>query len=54
MQTGEADGCEEADLVFLDRPLRRLDLPLVNVCPTENPLGKQRGTTCATCRKCWL
>lgn len=53
MQTDEVDGCEDADLVFLDRPLRKLDLPLGNVCPAETPLGKTRGTTCATCQKCW-
>lgn len=53
MQTGEADGCEEADLVFLDRPLRRLSLPLARVCPAETPDGRDRGTTCATCQLCW-
>lgn len=53
MQTDELDGCEDADLVFLDRPLRKVTLPMAQVCPAETPLGKERGTTCATCRTCW-
>ena len=53
MQTDEADVCEEADLVFLDRPLRKIGLPVANVCPAETPLGKAHGTSCATCRVCW-
>lgn len=53
MQTEEEDGCEDADLVFLDRPLRKFELTLANVCPAETPKGKEKGTTCATCRKCW-
>lgn len=53
MQTDVEDGCEEADLVFLNHPLRKLSLPMANVCPTETPAGKQKGTTCATCAKCW-
>ena len=53
MQTDEVDGCEEADLVFLDRPLRKIELPMANVCPAETVAGKERGTTCATCRVCW-
>ena len=53
MQTEEEDGCEDADLVFLDRPLRKFELALANVCPAETPEGKKKGTTCATCRTCW-
>jgi len=53
MATEEEVYCDEADLVFLDRPLWKLELPLANVCPTETAAGKLRGTTCATCRKCW-
>ncbi|QEL18771.1 GP88 family protein [Limnoglobus roseus] len=54
MQTEVGEDTENADLVFLDRPLRRLALPLLDkVCPTETPLGKERGTSCATCRLCW-
>ena len=53
MQTGVGEDTRAADLVFLDRPLRRLALPLANVCPTETPSGRERGTTCATCRLCW-
>lgn len=53
MQTTEDDGNEDADLVFLDRPLRKLSLPIANVCPTETAEGKDKGTTCATCTRCW-
>jgi hypothetical protein len=53
METEAEGGCDEADLVFLDHPLRKLSLPMANVCPTETVEGKERGTTCATCRKCW-
>lgn len=51
LQTGRADGNAEADLVFLDHPLRRLELPVANVCPTDTPAGN--GVTCATCQVCW-
>lgn len=53
METEAEGGCDEADLVFLDHPLRKLSLPMANVCPTETPAGKAKGVTCATCRKCW-
>ncbi len=54
MQTEEGEDTEEADLVFLDRPLRKLSLPMLNkVCPTETVAGKERGTSCATCKVCW-
>jgi hypothetical protein len=56
MQTGVDDDMEAADLVFLDHPLRKQAIPLTvldKVCPAETPKGKERGTTCATCRTCW-
>ncbi len=56
MQTDVDEDVGEADLVFLDHPLRKLSLPLTvleNVCPAETPEGKKQGVTCATCRYCW-
>ncbi|MBP3955465.1 hypothetical protein J8F10_09240 [Gemmata sp. G18] len=56
MQTDVEEDTREADLVFLDHPLRKLTLPLAvleKACPTETPEGKKKGTTCATCRYCW-
>ncbi len=55
MATREDDDTSRAQLVFLDRPLRkRIPLGMADkVCPTETPLGKERGTSCATCRFCW-
>ena len=56
MQTEADDDVENADLVFLDHPLRRKSIPLSvidKVCPTETPEGRKRGVTCATCRVCW-
>lgn len=56
MQTDVDEDTGEAELVFLDHPLRKLTLPLNvldKVCPTETPEGKRKGTTCATCRFCW-
>lgn len=43
------------DLLFRDRPLRqRLPLHLAEVtCPTETVEGKAKGTTCATCTRCY-
>lgn len=56
MQTQAEEEMGEADLVFLDHPLRKQPIPLTvleKVCPAETPEGKKRGTTCATCRYCW-
>lgn len=56
MQTDVDEDTGEAELVFLDHPLRKLSLSLTvleKVCPTETPEGKKKGTTCATCRYCW-
>ena len=56
MATEEDEDTQDAELVFLDPPLRtqRFTLPLVGtVCPTELPDGNPKGTTCATCRLCW-
>ena len=56
LRTEEEEDTTEADLVFLDHPLRKraLELPLLGtVCPTETPEGKARGTSCATCGVCW-
>jgi hypothetical protein len=56
MQTAEGDDMNQADLVFLDHPLRKKSFPLSvidKVCPVETPQGKARGTTCATCGACW-
>jgi len=56
MQTHADDDLEDADLVFLDHPLRKKTIPLDvidKVCPTETPEGHKRGVTCATCRICW-
>lgn len=49
----DAEEVVDADLVFVDRPLRRLTLATLPVCPQETPEGKTRGVTCATCRVCW-
>jgi len=56
MQTEAWEDVEQADLVFLDNPLRKERIPLDvvgKVCPTDTPEGKARGVTCATCRVCW-
>jgi hypothetical protein len=56
MQTDVDDDMEDADLVFLDHPLRKQPIPLFvleKACPAETPKGKERGTTCATCARCW-
>lgn len=56
MQTDVDEDVGQAELVFLDHPLRKLSIPLNvldKVCPTETPEGKKKGTTCATCRYCW-
>ncbi len=55
MQTEAGEDMDDADLVFLDHPLRKKSIPLTvidKVCPAETPDGKRRGTTCATCRTC--
>jgi hypothetical protein len=45
---------ENVDLLFLDRSVRKLSLPVVaKVCSEETAEGKLRGTTCATCGFCW-
>ena len=56
MQTEAYEDVECADLVFLDKPIRRGRVPLdvlSKVCPTDTQEGKSRGVTCATCRTCW-
>jgi len=54
MQTEMDDDTEDADLVFLDHPLRKQPLAVLDkVCSAETPKGRERGTTCATCRLCW-
>jgi hypothetical protein len=56
MQTDVDDDMEDADLVFLDHPFRKKPIPLnvlEKACPAETPKGKERGTTCATCARCW-
>ncbi len=56
LQADAEEEAEDADLVFLDRPLRAERLPLAvlsKVCPTDTPAGKHRGVTCATCQFCW-
>jgi hypothetical protein len=56
MQTEEGEDTQASELIFLLPKLRteRIALPLVGtVCPPETPQGKARGTTCATCRRCW-
>jgi hypothetical protein len=56
MQTDVDEDTGEAELVFLDHPLRKLTLPLTvleKACPTETPEGKKKGITCATCQFCW-
>ena len=52
LQTSEDDLPEAADLVFRVRGLRkRIPLPLT--CPTETQGGKERGTTCGSCGRCF-
>jgi hypothetical protein len=56
VQTDVDDDTEDADLVFLDHPLRKQPIPLTvleKACSTETPKGKAKGTTCATCGICW-
>lgn len=56
MQTDYSEESDDADLVFLDHPLRKQSIPLTvlsKVCPAETPEGKTRGTSCATCAVCW-
>lgn len=56
MTTDLEDDTEDADLAFLLPSLRKQVIPLPmlrKVCPTETPEGKERGTSCATCRRCW-
>jgi hypothetical protein len=56
MQTEAGEDVEDADLVFLDHPLRQAIIPLTvidKVCPTETPEGKKSGISCATCQFCW-
>lgn len=56
MQTSWGDQSEEADLLFLDHPLRKKHIPpelLEKICPTETKAGKAKGITCATCSVCW-
>jgi hypothetical protein len=56
MQTDAGEDMEQADLGFLDHPLREKTIPLTvvgKVCPTETPVGKQSGVSCATCPFCW-
>jgi hypothetical protein len=56
MMTDEEQDTEDAELIFLLPSLRtgRIALPLAGtVCPSETPEGKQKGTTCASCRLCW-
>lgn len=56
LQTDAQEEVKDAELVFLDYPLRRERLPLTvlsKVCPTDTPEGKHRGVTCATCQFCW-
>ena len=57
LQTEDGEDLEDADLVFLDLPLRKRPIPLTvleKVCPAEIPEGKKKGVTCATCRYCWV
>jgi hypothetical protein len=56
MQTEEDEDTQDSDLIFRLPSLRKklIPLPMVGVvCPAELPEGKERGTTCATCRFCW-
>jgi hypothetical protein len=56
MQTEAWEDVEAADLVFLDRPVQKVRLPLEvlsKVCPTDTAEGKQKGVTCATCQTCF-
>lgn len=56
MQTEAWEDVDGADLVFLDRPIRKERLPLnvlERVCPSDTVDGKNRGVTCATCAKCY-
>ena len=46
---------DQADLIFLNHPLRYMDddrIKLDLVCPTETKAGKDRGTSCSTCGYC--
>ena len=40
------------DLVFLVHRLRKLALPMANVCLQETPGGREAGVTCSTCAIC--
>jgi hypothetical protein len=53
LQVDESDEPERIDLVFRDRAVRSLPLPMAKLCPAETSEGKQKGTTCATCGFCW-
>lgn len=52
LQTNEEDQPEQADLLFRPRRLRAT-IPLPMTCPHETERGKDKGTTCGSCGKCW-
>jgi hypothetical protein len=52
LMMNEEDQPELCDLVFRVRRLRRT-IPLPLTCPHETVQGKERGTTCGSCGKCW-
>lgn len=52
LQLTEDDLPEQADLVFRVKRLRKT-IPLPMTCPTETVKGKEAGTTCGSCGKCF-
>jgi hypothetical protein len=52
LQVTEDEQPELWDLVFRVRRLRRR-IPLAMTCPHETERGKEQGTTCGSCGKCW-
>lgn len=56
LQTKWDEESLEADLIFLDHPLRKQIPPhefVEKICPTETEAGKEQGISCATCGLCW-
>ncbi|WP_084760043.1 GP88 family protein [Zavarzinella formosa] len=43
---------QPVDLVFLVHRLRKMALPMANVCLQETPEGRESGVTCSTCQVC--
>jgi hypothetical protein len=53
LQTEVGEVPSSTNLIFRIRPMRKTHIPLLLVCPSERPEGREKEVTCGHCRKCF-